>query len=47
MRNILIAFFLGQGFGSLLMWVHYMRSGLIRNREEYYKAKAEGHGSMK
>jgi len=37
---------IGWFFGAAIMWYHFYASGLIRSREEYYKAKDEGRGSM-
>jgi hypothetical protein len=49
MHNLLFytsLFALGWMLGSGLMWFHFYHSGLIRSREEYYKAKAQGRRSM-
>lgn len=46
MNTLVIGIGLGWFIGSVIMWAHFYFSGLIRSREEYYQAKADGRKSM-
>lgn len=37
----MIAFLLGCSVGGLAMWFYFIKSDLIRTREEYYRAHPE------
>ena len=36
MREVLSGFLVGMSIGAYLMWFHFIRSNLIRTREEWY-----------
>ncbi len=36
-----IAFCIGWAFGGIAMWLYFVKSDLIRTREEYYEAHPE------